>query len=133
MDCSTSFPVHHQIPMSTQTHVHRMGDAIQPSHPLLSPCPPAFYLLSIRVFSNESVLRIRCPKYWSFSFSISSSNEYSGLTLFRKDWLALLAVKETLKSLLHHHSSTVSILQSSAFFMVQLSHPYMTIGNHSFD
>ena len=133
MDCSTSFPVHHQIPMSTQTHVHRMGDAIQPSHPLLSPSPPAFYLLSIRVFSNESVLRIRCPKYWSFSFSISSSNEYSGLTLFRKDWLALLAVKETLKSLLHHHSSTVSILQSSAFFMVQLSHPYMTIGNHSFD
>ena len=101
-------------PMSTQTHVHLIGDAIQPSHPLLSPSPPAFYLLSIRVFSNESV-RIRCPKDWSFSFSISSSNEYSGLTLFRKDWLALLAVKETLKSLLHHHSSKYQ------FFRAQLS------------
>ena len=100
--------------MSTQTHVHLIGDAIQPSHPLLSPSPPAFYLLSIRVFSNESV-RIRCPKDWSFSFSISSSNEYSGLTLFRKDWLALLAVKETLKSLLHHHSSKYQ------FFRAQLS------------
>ena len=133
MDCSTSFPVLHQIAVSTQTHVHRISDAIQPSHPLLSPSPPTFYLPSIRVFSNESVLHIRCPKYWSFSFSISSSNEYSGLISFRMDWLALRAVKETLKSLLRHHSSKVSILQSSAFFMVQLSHPYMTTGNHSFD
>ena len=130
MDCSTSFPVHHQIPMSTQTHVHRMGDAIQPSHPLLSPSPPAFYLLSIRVFSNESVLRIRCPKYWSFSFSISPSNEYSGLIFlhFRMDWLDLLAVQGTLKSLLQHYISKASILLRSAFFIVQLSHLYMTTG-----
>ena len=119
-------------PMSTQTHVHLIGDAIQPSHPLLSPSPPAFYLLSIRVFSNESVLRIRCPKYWSFSFSISSSNEYSGLTLFRKDWLALLAVKETLKSLLHHHSSKVSILQSSAFYGPTLTSIQDYWKSHSF-
>ena len=81
---------------------------------------------SIRVFSNESVLQIRWPKYWSFSFSISPSNEYSGLISFRIDWFDLLAVKETLKGLLQHHSSKASILQHSAFFMVQLSHPYMT-------
>ena len=92
------------------------------SHPLL--CLPSIFP-SIRVFSSESVLHIRCPKYWSFSFSMSSSNEYSGLISFRMDWLALLQ-SETLKSLLRHHSSKVSILQSSAFFMVQLSHPYMT-------
>ena len=95
-------------------------------------CPPLLLLLSIfpriRVFSNESVLCIRWPKYWSFSFSISSSNEYSGLISFRIDWFDLLAVQWTLKSLLQHHSSTVSILQRSAFFMVQLSHPYMTTG-----
>ena len=78
------------------------------------------------VFSNESVLRIRWPKYWSFSFSISPSNEYSGLISFRMDWLDLLAVQGTLKSLLQHHSSKASILRCSAFFMVQLSHPYMT-------
>ena len=84
---------------------------------------------SIRVFSNESVLCMRWPKYWSFSFSISPSNEYSGLISFRMDWLDLLAVQGTLKSLLQHHSSKTSILQYSAFFMVQLSHPYMTIGN----
>ena len=83
---------------------------------------------SIRAFSNESFLCIRWPKYWSFSFSISPSNEYSGLISFRMDWLDLLAVQGTLKSLLHHHSSKASILQSSAFFTVQLSHPYMTIG-----
>ena len=84
---------------------------------------------SIRVFSNESVLHIRCPKYWSFSFSISPSNEYSGLISFRMDWLDLLAVVQgTLKSLLQHHSSKASILQCSAFFIVQLSHPYMTTG-----
>ena len=94
-------------------------------HPLLlmPPIPP-----SIRVFSNESTLRIRWPKYWSFSFSISPSNEHPGLTSFRMDWLALLAVQETLKSLLQHHSSKASILQHSAFLTVQLSHPYMTTG-----
>ena len=83
---------------------------------------------SIRVFSNESVLHISWPKYWSFSFSISPSNEYSGLISFRNDWLDLLAVQGTLKSLLQHHSSKASILRRSAFFIVQLSHPYMTTG-----
>ena len=94
-------------------------------HPLL--LPPSIFS-SIRVFSNESVLHIRWPKYWSFSFSISPSNEYSGLISFRMDWLDLLAVQGTLKSLLQHHSSKASILQRPAFFMVQLSHPYMTTG-----
>ena len=94
-------------------------------HPLL--LPPSIFP-SIRVFSDESVLHIRWPKYWSFSFSISPSNEYSGLTSFRMDWLDHLAVQGTLKSLLQHHSSKASILQHSAFFMVQLSHPYMTTG-----
>ena len=100
------------------------------SHLIL--CRPLLLLPSIfpsvRVFSNESVLRIRWPKYWSFSFSISPSNEYSGLISFRIDWFDLLAVQETLKSLLQHHSSKASILQCSAFFIVQLSHPYMTTG-----
>ena len=95
------------------------------SHPLL--LLPSI-LPSIRVFSNESVLRIRWPKYWSFSFSISPSNEYSGLISFRMDGLDLLAVQGTLKSLLQHHSSKASILRCSAFFIVQLSHPYMTTG-----
>ena len=100
MDCSTpGFPVHHQLPELTQTHVLRVGDAIQPSHPLLSPSPPAFNLSGIRVFSSESPLRIRWPKYWSFSFSISPSNEYSGLISFRIGWFDLLAVQGTLKSL----------------------------------
>ena len=94
-------------------------------HPLL-PLPPIFP--SIRVFSNESVLRIRWPKYWSFSFSISPSNEYSGLISFRIDWLDLLAVQGTLKSLLQYYSSKASITWHSAFFMVQVSHPYMTTG-----
>ena len=94
-------------------------------HPLLllPPIPP-----SIRVFSNESPLRIRCPKYWSFSFNISLFNEHPGLVSFRMDWLDLLAVQETLKSLLQHHSSKASILLFSAFFTVQLSHAYMTTG-----
>ena len=83
---------------------------------------------SIRVFSNESVLCIRCPKYWSFSFNISSSNEYLGLISFRMDWLDLLVIQGTLKSLLQHHSSKASILQCSAFFLIQLSHPYVTTG-----
>ena len=129
MDCSTSgLPVHHQLPEFTQTHVHCVSDAIQPSHPLSSPSPPAFNLSQLRVFSNESVLHIRWPKYWSFSFSISPSKEYSELISFRMDWLDLLAVQGTLKSLLQHHSSKASILQGSAFFLVQLSHPYMTTG-----
>ena len=128
MDCSMpGFPVHHQLLEPTQTHVHRIGDAIQPSHPLPFPSPPTFNP-SIRVFSNELVLRIKGPGYWSFSFSISPSNEYSGLISFRMDWLDLLAVQGILKSLLQHHSSKASILQYSAFFIVQLSHPYMTIG-----
>ena len=94
-------------------------------HPLL--LPPSIFP-SIRVFSNESVLRIRCPKYWSFSFKISPSSEHPGLISFRMDWLDLLAVQGTLKSLLQHHSSKASILWHSAFFIVQLSHPYMTTG-----
>ena len=106
MDCSTpGFPVHHQLPELAQTHVHCFGDAIQPSYPLSSPSLPAFNLSSIRVFSNESALCIRWPKYWSFSFSISPSNEYSGLISVRMDWLDLHAVQGTLKSLLQHHSS----------------------------
>ena len=104
------------------------SDAIQPSHPLSSPSPPAFNFSSIRVFSNESVLRIRWPKYWSFSCSISPSNEHSGLISFRIDWLDLLAVQGTLKSLLQHHSSKASVLRCSTFFTVQLLHPYMTTG-----
>ena len=129
MDCSTpGFPVHHQLPEFAQTHVYLVGDVVQSSilcHPLLL-LPSIFP--SIRVFSNESVLCIRWPKYWSFSFSISPSNEYSGLISCRMDWLDLLAVQGTLKSLLQHHSSKASILRCSAFFMVQLSHPYMTTG-----
>ena len=120
--------VHHQLPEFTQTHVPWVGDAIQPSHPLSSPSPPAPIPPSIRVFSNESALCIRWPKYWSFSFSISPSNEHPGLASFRMDWLDLLAVQGTLKSLIQHHSSNSSIFQHSAFFTVQLSHPYMTTG-----
>ena len=121
-------PVHHQLLEFTQTRVHRVGDAIQPSHPLLSPSPPALNLSSIRIFSNESTLHMRWPKYWSFSFSISPSNEHPGLISFRMDWLDLLAVQGTLRNLLQHHSSKVPILRRSAFFTVQLSHPYMTTG-----
>ena len=120
-------PVHHQIPEFTQTHIHRVGDAIQPSHPLSSPSPPAANPTSIRVFSSKSTLHMWWPKYWSFSFSIIPSKENSGL-IFRMDWLYFLAVQGTLKSLLQHHSSKASILQCSAFFTVQLSHPYMTTG-----
>ena len=129
MNCSTpGLPIHHQLPEFTQTHVHRVGDAIQPSHPLsplllLPPIPP-----SIRIFSNESTLLMRWPKYWSFSFSISLSNEHPGLISFRMDWLDLLAVQGTLKRLLQHHSSKASIFRCSDFFTVQLSHPYITTG-----
>ena len=128
MNFSTpGLPVHHHLLEFTQTHVHRVSDAIQPSHPLsslllLPPIPP-----SIRVFSNESTLCMRWPKYWSFSFSIIPFKEIPGLT-FRVDWLDFLAVQGTLKGLLQHHSSKASILQHSAFFTVQLSHPYMTTG-----
>ena len=119
-------PVHHQLQELMQTHVHRIGDDIQPSHPLLTPSPPM--PPSIRVFLNESTLPMRWPKYWSFSFSINPSNEHPGLISFRMDWLDLLAVQGTLKSLLQQHSSIASILLHSAFFIVQLSHLYMTTG-----
>ena len=120
-------PVHHQLPEFTQNHVHWVGDAIQPCHPLSSSSPPSIFP-SIRVFPNESVLCIKWPKYWSFSFNISLSSEHPGLISFRMDWLDLLAVQGSLKSLLQHHSSKASVLQCSALFIVQLSHPYMTIG-----
>ena len=128
MNCSTpGLPVHHQLPKFTQTHVHRVGDAIQLSHPLKSPSPPAPNASQHQGFSNESNLHMR-RKYWSFSFSISPSNEHPGLVSFRIDWLDLLAVQGTLKSLLQHHSSKASILRHSAFFTFQLSHPYRTTG-----
>ena len=118
MDCSTpGLPVHHQLPEFTQTLVLCCPLLLLPS-----------IFPSIRVFSNETVLHIWWPKYWSFSFSTSPSNEYSGLISFRMDWLDLLAVQGTLKSLLQHHSSKASILRCSAFPIVQLSHPYMTTG-----
>ena len=121
-------PVHHQLPEPTQTDVHCIGDAIQRSNPLLFPSPPTFNLSQ-----HQSVFQWICsshqlPKDCSFSFKISPSNEYSGLISFRMDWLDLLAVQGTLKSLLQHHSSKASILQCSAFFIAQLSHPYMTTG-----
>ena len=129
MDCSTpGFPVHHHLPELAQTHFHQLGNAIQSSHPLSSPSSPASIFPSIRVFSNESILYIWWPEYWSFSFSISLFNEYSGLICFRNDWLDCLAVQGTLKSLLQNHNSKASIPWSSALFMVQFSHPYMTIG-----
>ena len=126
MDCSTpGFPVHHQLPGLAQTWV---CDVIQPSHPLLTlPILPSIFP-SIKVFSNEAVLCFRWPRYWSFSFSISPSSEYSGLISFRVDWLDLFAVQGTLKSLFQHHRSKAAILQCSAFFVVQLSHPYTTTG-----
>ena len=112
-------PVHHRLPEFTQIHIHQVSDVIQPSHPLSSPSPPASNLPpSIRVFSNESTLRMRWPKYWSFSFSTIPSKEIPELISFRMDWLDLLAVQGTLKSLLQHHSSKASILRCSAFFTV---------------
>ena len=121
-------PVHHQLPEFAQIHVHRVSDAIQPSHPPLSPSPLPSIPPSIRIFSNESTLLMRWPKYWSFNFSIIPSKEIPRLISFRMDGLDLLAVQGTLKSLLQHHSSNASILRCSAFFTVQLSHPYMTTG-----
>ena len=129
MDFSTpGFLVHHQLPELAQTL--SIYSVMSSNHLIL--CHPLLLLPSIfpsiRVSSNESVLPIRWPKYWSFSFSISPSNEHPGLIYFRMDWLYLLAVQGTLKSLLQHHSSKASILWCSAFFIVQLSHPYMTTG-----
>ena len=121
-------PVHHQLPEFTQTHIHLVSDAIQPSHPLSSTFLLPRILPSFRIFSNEPTLRMRWPKYWSFSFNIIPSKELPGLISFRMDWLDLLAVQGTLKSLLQHHRSKASILRHSAFFTVQLSHPYMTTG-----
>ena len=133
MNLSTpGLPVHHQLLEFTQTHVHWVGDAIQPSHPLSSLLLLPSIFPSIRVFSNESALCIRWPKYWSFSFKISPSNEHPGLISLRMDWLDLLAVQGTLKNLLQHHSSKASILQCSAFFIVQLSHPHMTTSIHDY-
>ena len=134
MDCSTpGFPVHHQLPEPTQAHVRRVGDAIQPSHPLrpLLLLPSIFP--SIRVFSNESVLLIRQPKYWSFSFNISPSNEYSGLISFRIDGFDLLAVQGTLKSLLYHHSSKASIPQYSLLYGPILTSIHDYWKDHSFN
>ena len=121
-------PVHHQLPESTQT---MSTESVMTSNHLIL-CRPLLLLPaippSIRVFSNESALCIKWPKYWSFSFKISPTNEYPGLISFRMDWLDLFGIQGTLKSLFQHHSSKVSILQHSAFFIVQLSHPYMTTG-----
>ena len=129
MDCSMpGLPVHHQLPEFTQI---MSIESVMPSNHLIHCLPlllPPSVFPSIRVFSNESLLCIRWPKYWTFSFSISPSNEYSGLISFRMDWLDLLAIQGTLKSFLQHHSSKASILRRSAFFTVQLSHPYMTTG-----
>ena len=134
MDCSMPrFPVRHQIPEFAQTHVHRVGDAIQPSHLLSSPSPPAVKLPLIRVFSSESVLHIRWPKYGSFSFSISPSNKYSGLISFRMDWLDLLAVQGTLKSSPTPQFKSINSLALSFLYSPTIisSHDYWK--NHSLD
>ena len=123
-------PVHHQLPEFTQAHVHRVGDAIQPSCPLSSPLPPDFNLYQLQGLfqEEESALHTLRPKHWSFSFSFSPFNEYSGLISLRIDSFDLLAVQGILKSLLQHHSSKASVLRHSVFLMAQLSHPYMTAG-----
>ena len=121
-------PVHHQFPEFTQIHVHRVGDATQPSYPLSSPSPPAPNPAQHQGLLQWVNSLHEVAKYWTFSFSISPSNEHPELTSFRMDWLDLLAVQGTLKSLLQHHSSKASTLRCSAFFTVQLSHPYMTTG-----
>ena len=124
----TRIPCPSPLPELTQTHVHRVSDAIQPSHPLSSPSPPAFNPSQHQGLFQGVSSPIRWPKYWSFSLSISPSNEHSRLISFRMDWLDLLVIQGTLRNLLQHHSSKASILQCSAFFMVQLSYPYMTSG-----
>ena len=121
-------PVHHQLPEFTQTHVHRVGDAIQPSHPLSSPSPPAPNPSQHQSLFQWVISSHLVAKYWSFSFSIIPPKEHPGLISFRMNWLDLLAVQGTLKSLLQHHSSKASILWCSAFFTVQLSHPNITTG-----
>ena len=127
MDCSMpGLPVHHQLPEFTQTHVHWVGDVIQSSHPLLSPSPPVFNLSQHQGLFKWVSSSHQVAKDLEFQLSINPSNEYSGLISFRMDWLDPLAVQGTIKSLLQHHSSKASILQHSAFFIVQLSHPYMT-------
>ena len=129
MNCSTpGLPVHHQLLEITQTHVHCVSDAIQPSHPLSSPSPPALNLSQHQDLFQWVSSSHEVAKYWNFSFSISPSSEHRGLISFRMDWLDLLAVQGTLKSLLQHHSSKSSILQHSAFFRVVPSHSYMTTG-----
>ena len=129
MDCNMpGLVVHHQLPEFTQTHVHWVSDAIQPSYLRSSPSPPALKISQHQSLSNESVLHIRWPKYWSFSLSISPSNEHSRLISSRMDWVDLLAIQGIHKSLLQQHISKASILQHSTFFRVQLSHPYMTTG-----
>ena len=132
---ATSWTAAHQASLSftnswklAQTHAHQVSDATQPSHPLSSPYPPAFNLSQHQGLFQWVGSLHHVAKYWSFSFSVSPSNEYSGLISFRMDWMDLFAVQGTLKSLLQHHSSETSILQISAVFIVQLSHPYMTTG-----
>ena len=128
MDCRTpDFPIHHQLLELTQTHVRQVGDVIQPSHPLSFPSP-TFNLSQHQGLFQWVTSLYQVPKYWSFSFSFSPSNDYSGLISFRIDWFDLLAVQGTLKSLLQQESSKASILQHSAFSIVQLSHLYMTTG-----
>ena len=126
-ECSTpGFPVHHQLPELAQTHVRRVSDIVQTSHPLFSPSPPAFSLSQQQALFPWGSFLHQVAKDWSFSFSISPSDEYSGLISFRIDWFDFLPVQESLKSLLQHHSSKASVLRCSAFFIVQHSHPYMT-------
>ena len=128
-DCSTpGLPVHHQLPKFTQTHVHWVGDAIQPSHALSSPSPPTFNIVQHQGLFHWVGSSHQVAKVLEFQFQHQSFNEYSGLILFRMDWVDLLAIQGTLKSLLQHHHSKASILPCSAFFIVQLSHPYMTTG-----
>ena len=124
----TSFPCLSRSPGVSHTHVPRVDDAIQPLYPLLPPSPLALNLCQLQIFSSEMTFHIRWPKYWSFSYSISPSNEYSGLISFSIDWFDLLAVQGTLKGLLQCHNLKASILLRSDFFMIQLSHPYMTTG-----
>ena len=128
-ECMPGLPVHYQLPEFTQTHVHWVGDAIQPSHPLLSPSPSPFNLSQHQGLFQWVTSSHQVAKDRNFSFNISPSKEYSGLISFRMDWLNLLAVQGTLKSVLQHHSSKVSILWCSAFFIVPLSYPYMTTAN----
>ena len=130
MDCSTpGFPIHHQLPELTQTHVHWVS-AIQPSYPLSSPSPPALNFPASGSFQISQLFASGSQSIGSFSFNISPSNEYSGLISFRMNWLDLLPLQGTLKSLLQHHSSKASILRHSAFFIVQVSHPNMTTGKN---